>query len=606
MNSILKRELLRKLGYDPFNPEVPLSDIEDGDARSNPSKQLQTLLDAMRESGGWYNKPSPVEGPYGPVATQWQLNILSGPYTGCYQGMPGRPNLAYYPIFTPFLGDARGIPVMAAYLPKLHELQALNLACLRAAAKLRQSVSVSPDLRKALGFRVLRPWAETKARSLLKAITELQRKGDTPIQLSPHKMAAEQAGWSITVPASLFLAWLYSFKLPWTGLYILAKCSNTPIARVIADIEAEPRRILSWAHQTRWEVPTRARDRAKYSRVFLNTWSAQQAIKALFPNVAHALPALDRGIRGHEYDHARWLLTGVKEPKQVATLMSQYTPWETRTFLQERKVSKQDWVVLAEKLRSRKIKLQPIMEYVHRIEEMTPFLAGTAEGRRLIELAALPLEWPVLAKQAVQEHIDTLYDEYERSDDGQDDEHYLQWHQYGAKLLSLLQAKGALPRGVRITALTTRDMFANEGRTMHHCARGYFHQDESWLFHFEEDSEIIDERPSAPRATLELQASPKAKAQFNDRMKGRSPDDEPTPIWITHGVAIGSVRQFYGPSVKLSGDGTICTVCGEGVFESPSPRRARTCGNVTPSPKLLAALKQFRAAASQVQVRELL
>jgi len=290
-----------------------------------------------------------------------------------------------------------------------------------------------------------------------------------------------------------------------TDLYILAQASGTPVGAVVAALREQPKRALSLLPLPGFPMPTRLRDRARFGKVFLSTWSVKKAVKALTPNIEGHIPISRRGAQD-QLNKARYALIGVKSWPQI-----EMPDWFHRSFdntLNVRSLSKEDvkkrvffdvtrlgsdakevGMTAADFRRLIKKKgyawVNHLLDLNMQVGRALGALAETVQGRRVIDYHRLH-QWEELSRNGA--FIETTYANLPRSARGSDPERAEAHHSRARHFV--------LPPGV--TPLVKEEEFITEGRDLIHCVAGYFWHLSSWVFSFR--------TPDGCRATLELEA----------------------------------------------------------------------------------------------------
>ena len=269
-------------------------------------------------------------------------------------------------------------------------------------------------------------------------------------------------------------------------LYVLSEVGGVPLEKVVLDLRAVPKRILSVITDDPihgylvLKLPTQQRDRVLFSKAFLSTWSVEKALRACLPTIEGRVPL---SVLGTDVAKAKALLHRVPSWKQHVPKMSEM--WEVQEKTSHESLLEHGlWRALrkAQTLRKHGYSRSAIRDILttlskHEVDSLNDVLwvipktleplAETPEGRRIIDQAE-KREWKKLLRQ--HDFIVELY--RVRGKKPITEAAALKFHA-GAR-------KFNLPAGV--TPLTTREEFETEGREMEHCVAGYFWQRKSYCF----------------------------------------------------------------------------------------------------------------------------
>lgn len=331
------------------------------------------------------------------------------------------------------------------------------------------------------------------------------------------------------------------------ALYIMSQAGNTPVDRVIAALREQPKRLYSL---TDVALPTRLTDRSRYGAEFLNTWSAQKALKRLFPNVEGHVPA-EMYLHGPRLSRVRTLLKGVPSWRQladdapvrdevnlaVADGDELQPPVPVRSAKEQREHQVGQWlghlVHTSDRLAAVGIKPTVFRDQIMRtytrgewdlladalqaMDGLGNQLAETVEGQQLLRARAQQ-DWRRIIR--AHDHLTRLYQQQVTNRTKEETRAAAEAHKKKAFQLNLIPG---------VQPLVTKEEYDAEGDALGHCVgqMGYCWKLSTYEFSFT--------APSGERATLSLDTQ-------------------------------GRVSQFYGP------------------------------GNSTPAPVLQQMLKQFLEA----------
>ena len=500
-----------------------------GGVRSNPSKAYETIVKAVKDSGGWIQQKMKGRYVYG---------VLAGPLTGTYT-LGARLNI-YRPSFDfgvsrtkmPGLYKFQFNRLMAKLGPLYEVVKQLQLA---AAIKdheqaLLQDVAAGVELlvpreRALLDFERIEGgyWSVHQMRSWLEEVAQAARYdeegsvGSAERQLArfnrdPHGYTQQFNKNLIPSRIQETTAFIHAVEL-----YVMSQAGGIPVERVIADLKEKPKRLLSLRDVN---IPTRLSDRTRYSNEFLRTWSPGKAFKRIIPNVEGTIK-LDTGWWPRPED-VRDVLSGVPSWRQLAARTD--NPFDVEgheTPQQAAEVHVTRWLglMIREMQDLKKLGVTPkvfreqlLRRYTHpqltllrdammMIDAGESVLAETPEGRLLIRARA-ERDWPRILR-GHDMAMGAAKEAEERSAAKSREERLARGEAFkrGAEQFSF-------PPGVR--PLITEPEYACEGSEMEHCVHTmkYYMSEAGYEFAFT--------APDGTRATLELSKD-------------------------------GTVRQFFGP-----------------------------------------------------------
>jgi len=489
--------------------------------RENPSKAYETIVNAVKASGGWIQKESRADPNY-------FYGVLSGPYTGTY--IMGRKKFEYQPAFEFGISlnvNTRGLvrKMNNAVLAKIAPLrkavdEALKLTGTELAHVSSKDVDderyederyeglkerFESDL-KAQYAEVPSPRQEARIRA---RVTRFERALER--ERAKHEEVRRIAGEVDPRPRHIA-----------ETLYILSEASGTPQEKVIESLREQPKRIFTLL-DANFHVPTRLMDRKRFGAELLRTWSFKAAVKRILPNVEGDVSALVGPRRGRGVARLRSLLSSVPSWKQIALReIGRHTDHDVLHDMEERlrAAGVKDWQLPG---KSQEARIEEFLDLANRMYEslnkigvrdgefrellqkrglhwMTHFrdallaaqlgrevLAETDEGRQLIR-AVNERDW-VRVHREHDRAVAAKYAAWMRKDKAARDAPSSEQFKGRARQFSLIE-------GVR--PLTTEEEYKCEGTEMRHCVHsmGYFYKKDSFEFAFE--------APDGTRATLEL------------------------------------------------------------------------------------------------------
>lgn len=486
---------MRRNPADPFQQDfTSLDDLvfgsvfeEDEKARANPTKAFQTIWDATQKSGGWYFARPMYDGEGGREET-WSYVIPTGMYAGTYEIGPRA--FRWHPHFALEFGtSAQAQAIVAQRLKKLSELTQLDEA-LRPLLRLvdEPGGTTAEDLDSRYnddewinafreGDKAVNKLGGEYAQDAFEAaqipdggvgidmMTLLDRayaswKKDPKKYEAQRRLARKQQHFS---SVALFL-------------YILAQAAGMPVQSVLAAVRAQPKRLIG---MHRVFMPTRARDRVRFARVFLQTWSEPKALKILLPNVEGRFPVRAASSAFGDAGRIQYAFNFVPSWKQLAhRTADEWRPHHSdeaaASFVLMKAKDFQELGYPAkdfrEVLRRYPENLGRIVDSLRMIEDNREDLAGDVEGRRLLQQVE-DRDW----REVIRAH-DELAERYRRGyaqpQSGIKGPEAAAWHAQARKW--------DLPRGV--VPLTTQEEFVREGNVMRHCVGMYFWQRKSLVF----------------------------------------------------------------------------------------------------------------------------
>lgn len=282
-------------------------------------------------------------------------------------------------------------------------------------------------------------------------------------------------------------------------VYFLVEISGVPLDRVIADLKAQPRRVLSIGDARLTIMGNRdATALRKFGETFLTTWSvdkAKRSIDPTFPAVSKVDGITEmrtiRRILGPDPNWPKYAgpsdpgmpVSAGKQVRRAIEGLSCYFPRDTVAQ------------IIRKYPEAQRHQIQDVMRHTPKV---TPILAETIEGRRFLEA------WGNRDVKAILKAHDWVL-AIEPPETAKQTARSTTWH---AKAASFV-----FPPGVR--PLTTRAEFLQEGEEMGHCVGSYWYHLRSLCFAFL--------APDGTRATLEL--------------RDEKPAGQRTPVW--------HVQQFY-------------------------------------------------------------
>jgi hypothetical protein len=498
-----------------------------GRVRANPSKAYETIVNAVKASGGWIQKQGHDEPDY-------VYGVLSGPYTGTY--IMGHKKFQYRPRFEfgiPITVNTLGIAsrMNKSILAKIGPLQMAVDAAL-AAAGVTYATDV-PNMDDAWWARIQENLAETAGSRGEEREWVLIHEADEGgheerwvemIDVPPDRKARDARQFERATRAPERERPKYeevnrikaSIKSPRRKiaetLYILCEASGTPQEKVIESLREQPKRIMTLSDRN-FHVPPRLTDRKRFGAELFRTWSFKAAIKRILPNVEGDVSSLLTPTGYLSIARLRPVLSGLPSWKQIALrethddnddFYSGFKPKSQEDRIQDflgqvtlRYDSLKPLGIRDGEFREllQKRGLDWLAHFHDALQAATysqEVLSETNEGRQLLR-AVNERDWPrvhrehnrAVAARAVE--WDRL--RARQADPTAGDPDKAEQFKSRARQFTLIE-------GVR--PLTTEEEYKCEGTEMQHCvySMGYFYKKDAFEFAFK--------APDGTRATLEL------------------------------------------------------------------------------------------------------
>lgn len=490
--------------YDPFQQNFTTVDElfanPRGGLRSNPSKAYDTIVKAVKDSGGWIQKRD----------QRYFYGVLAGPMTGTY--VLGARYNSYAPRFD--FGVNPEPMTLGLYKFQFNRLM----------EKIRPMYEAVKQAQVAAGIEVTERTAAGRARTIERVREDLLSDVETAQYDEPGMVASlerklalfekDPYGYTNQLMEGMKLSDMKNSEAFRSAekLYLMSQAGGIPVERVIADLKEKPKRLLSLADV---RIPTRLSDRTRYSNEFLRTWSPGKAFKRLIPNVEGEVPAAEH--RGERYaEEVRGLLSGVPSWRQMAQAYE--TPddvrreeWATGRTLTEKQVKElrtTAWVRRALAIKGRfetsgvtnKVfreqllrrysldDLSRLADTVRGIQAVGPLLAENDEGRNILHAWA-QRDWPTILR--AHDRVMDLEGRNRGLRPAETKEQLERAEKFkrGAEQFALLPG---------VKPLIKPEEYKCEGGEMGHCvySRGYYMSEAGYEFAFKAED--------GTRATLEL------------------------------------------------------------------------------------------------------
>lgn len=476
-----------------------------GRVRQNPSKAKETIVAAVKASGGWINNTSWRGTDYvitaGPMAGTYTLGQVVNRYTPEFAIVDSDDFAndilltlvaSRYEKLWKILQPVYNAVVVSGMFPELPPM--LNV---RTIDETRHDLLYWADVHDALSDE-REDLLDDKARAVRQALKDFNANPEGYAERVNHAnkvmrfMRTDGFGHAVQ-------------------LYILSQAGSVPVSTVLKQVEEQPKRLLS-LYQVR--IPTRLSDRTRYAAEFFRTWSAGKAANRILPNVEGGMP-YDWGMRLVPQD-VRDLLNYVPSWRQ---LTEKEIPSTAGTHGMTVKAAKQlaavNWVsdmifqmrmFQQEGISPTVFRKQLLPKYdlpqlsllkdaLEGVRKGASVLVQTPEGRLLVR-AREERDWPRLLR-------------------GHDQAVAAADQMGGAKSQKVLDDAEKFKRGAArftmipgVRPLITKAEYKCEGDEMKHCVHsmGYYLKRDGYEFAFA--------APDGTRATLELDAKTGRVRQF--------------------------------------------------------------------------------------------
>ena len=488
--------------------------------RQNPSKAYETIVKAVKDSGGWIQKRD----------DRYNYGVLSGPYTGTY--ILGARYNSYVAAFDTGVDPAPNtLGLYKFHFDRIWQKIAPVYAAVKQAESMTGAGVPQPALEKLTSEDVRarlekekgdEHWREYADQEEARMYERAAKRYET-FTKDPEKATALYAEAATLSTLARSKAYIRAQKL-----YIMSQAANVPVAEVINALQAKPKRLYS-VDQVR--IPTRLSDRSRYSAEFLRTWSAEKAFNRLLPNVEGSVSITGRTPMEPRVSDVRGLLNKVPSWRQMAEPADVPEAGKEKAVLtaEEKAVRKAEkekaveaWIekylmlmhsfereevarkVFREQLLRRydERQLRILLDAIRGVRQGAGVLALTAEGR-LLNVGLAEQDWPRL----IRGHDLAVAAGDEARGVGTAEQMVI------AQKFKSGAAQFEFPEGVR--PLLTKSDYKTEGTEMRHCvySGGYFLSNAGYEFAFK--------APDGTRATLQLSRLGKVD-QFYSQGNGKA------------------------------------------------------------------------------------